>query len=439
MKALRTLISLLLAAVLGSGIVYAQVSPLAQTDIRERVGASRMLAAGLDRTYDTTAKSLTPAPKGYKATYISHYGRHGSRYAYTPKTYVIPMDLLREGAAAGNLTEYGQNLLAQMEAFWKEGQYKVGDLTPAGWKQHKWIAANMVRSFPDAFKAGSRVNAASSESTRSIISMASCCASISREAPKAEVCAHTGTMDIQATRPNMGRNPFAYTGPSMAFPYAESSEAFFLRKFPQYQDVLGRLFKDPSVCLGDRKAYDVFFYLYMLVAGMNSIPPEERLDLDPLLTDEEFAILWETDNYERFREYYPYQTTCSSIVDDIMAKADARLASGSTGADLRFGHDHVMMSLLMIMNINGAGIVPASADELAYYFRTTDSPMATNLQFVFYTPKCKKRGGATLVKLLLNGEEAVLGNLKPFDGPYYEWPAVKEYLSKRTSLFVNRL
>ncbi|MBR5704321.1 MAG: hypothetical protein IKX45_08740 [Bacteroidales bacterium] len=436
MKALRNLSSLLLAVVLGSGILYAQ--PPVRTDIRERVRASRMLAAGLDRTYDTTAKALTPAPKGYKATYIAHYGRHGSRYAYTAKTYTIPLSMLREGSAAGNLTEYGQKLLGQMEAFWKEGEHKVGDLTPAGWNQHAWIARTMVASFPDAFKAGSRVDASSSLSVRSIMSMSSFCASIAREAPKASVYAHTGTLDIQATRPNMGKNPFAYTGPKLEFPYPENSEAFFLRKFPQYPEVLGRLFKDPSVCLGGRSAYDVFFYLYMLVAGMNSIPPEERLDLDPLLTDEEFAILWETDNYERFREYYPYCTTCSSIVDDMVAKADARLASGSAGADLRFGHDHVLMSLLMIMDINGAGVIPASAEDLVYHFSTTDSPMATNLQLVFYTPKCRKRGGEPLVKLLLNGEEARFGDLPTVQGPYYNWVDVRAYLRARTDLFVNR-
>ena len=44
-------------------------------------------AAGLDLAYDMTPKALSPAPKGYKATYIAHYGRHGSRYAYTAKSY----------------------------------------------------------------------------------------------------------------------------------------------------------------------------------------------------------------------------------------------------------------------------------------------------------------------------------------------------------------
>ena len=63
--------------------------------------------------------------------------------------------------------------------------------------------------------------------------------------------------------------------------------------------------------------------------------------------------------------------------------------------------------------------------------------MAANIQFVFYAPK-KGKAGDVLVKVLLNGEEAQLGNLKTVDGPYYEWTAVKDYLAKRTSLFVTR-
>lgn len=33
---------------------------------------------------------LTPAPGGKKPFYISHYGRHGSRYHNLPATYDIP-------------------------------------------------------------------------------------------------------------------------------------------------------------------------------------------------------------------------------------------------------------------------------------------------------------------------------------------------------------
>lgn len=413
-------------------IVDAPTALAPRTGVREEVLSDWNKASGLDCMYDMTPKASTPAPKGYKPVYVSHYGRHGSRYAYTEKTYTLPLDLLRKAASQDNLTEFGQKQLDLMEEFWKKNQYKVGDLTPMGWEQHQYIAETMASSFPTAFGADSRVDACSSGSTRSIVSMASACAALSR-ATKASVYAHQGMLDVQATRPNHKNNIFRYEGPETPFPYPESSEEFFLRRFPNYNDVLARLFKDPSKALCKRKAYDVFFYLYMYVAGMNSLPVEDRADVDGIFTPEEYAILWETDNYERFKEYNAYRTACSSIVDDIIAKADARLEAGETGADLRFGHDHVLMALLLIMNIDGFDTVPYRADDLVYWFQTFRSCMATNLQFVFYTSK----KGEPLVKLLFDGEEARFGTLAPYTGPYYRWSDLKEYLKGRVAMFVN--
>ena len=405
--------------------------------VREDVRANPALAAGEDLVYDLGPKASTKPPKGYEPVFIEHYGRHGSRYAYTAKTYTTPLDMLRAGAKSGNLTAYGEMLFKELDAFWQKAQYQVGDLTPLGWKQHSEIARTMVESFPSAFGKGSSVDACSSSSVRSILSMSACCASIAREAPKSDVYEHQGTLDIQATRPNMGKNPFRYKGPDTMFPYRESPEQLFARRFKGVNDVLGRLFKDPVAGLGKRNAYDTFFYLYMFVAGMNSLPEEEKLDVKGIFTPEEFATLWEIDNYERYREYLPYRTACCSIVDDMIAKADERLVSRKRGADLRFGHDHVSLSLMMIMDIDGFGYIPAKADDVVKTFQSFRSPMATNIQLVFYTPK-KGKAGDVLVKLLMNGEEASLGALKPVDGPYYEWSAVKEYLNARTALFVTR-
>lgn len=413
-----------------------EVPQAPDTQVREKLVADWNKASGLDCVLDWSPKPGTPAPKGYEATYISHYGRHGSRYAYTAKAYTVLLDLLRENK--DNLTQYGSDLLAQLEPFWNHVEYRVGDLTELGWQQHTQIARTMVESFPVAFGKGSRVDACSSASVRSIMSMSSCISTLSRVAPKADIYAHQGKLDIQATRPNERNNPFVYKGPETVFPYAESSEDFFLRHFPRYKDVLARLFKDTDNCLGSHTAYDVFFNLYMFVGGMNSLREDERIDVSGLLTPEEYAILWETDNYERFREYLPYRVSCSSIVDDIVAKADARLASGEHGADLRYGHDHIMMALLMIMDIDDFNKYPANPDHLVQVFQTYRSPMATNLQFVFYTPKkCNKKGGV-LVKVLHNGQEARFGSLPAYQGPYYRWEDLRSYLLSRVALFTDK-
>ena len=403
--------------------------------VREEVRADWNKSSGLDCVYDFSPKASTPVPKGYEAVYISHYGRHGSRYAYTSDAYTVILNMLSEGRKQGNLTPRGEALLNELEPFWDYVQYRVGDLTEIGWNQHQEIARTMVQSFPTVFGKGSMVDACSSASVRSIMSMSSCCAALSRLSPETKVYEHQGITDIQATRPNQGSNPFKYQGPEYDFPYGESSESFFFRHFPNYKDVLGRLFKNTDAALGLRNPYDAFFDLYMFVAGMNSLPADVRVDVKDFFTVEEYATLWETDNYERFREYYAYRTPCSSIVDDMVAKATEMLAAGKRGAHLRYGHDHVVMALEMIMNLEHFDEAPENPDDLVYWFQTFRSPMAANIQYVFFQPK-KGKSGDTLVKVLLNGEEAHLGDLEGF--PYYRWDDVKAYLKERTAKFVFR-
>ena len=414
---------------IGIGLFLALILQAQRTGVREEVLKDWNKASGLDCVYDQSAKPATPAPKGYEAVYIGHYGRHGSRYAYTAKAYTVPLEMLSQGQKDNNLTPRGEKLLADAIPFWNNVQHRVGDLTPLGWEQHQYIAKTMVKSFPTAFGKGSKVDACSSMAVRSIMSMSACCNALSSVAPKAEIYAHSGTLDIQATRPNMGKNPFRYQGPKFAQPFAEESEHFFLRRFPEYRNVLARLFKDTDKALAGYNPWDAFFDIYMFVAGMNSLPENERLDVSGIFTPEEYAAMWETDNYERFREYYAYRTSVCSIVDDIVEKASGVLEEGGRGAHLRFGHDHVLMALLMVMDVDGFSTIPETNDELSYWFQTFRSPKGANLQFVFF----RNKKNDVLVKLLLNGEEAHLGNLEGF--PYYKWADVKAYLKERVAKF----
>ena len=53
----------------------------------------------------------TPAPKGFKPFYISHYGRHGSRSHSSDEPYVLLRDCLQAAAGEGILTPSGDSLL----------------------------------------------------------------------------------------------------------------------------------------------------------------------------------------------------------------------------------------------------------------------------------------------------------------------------------------
>lgn len=78
---MKRLTTLLLTAVLA-------LSSTAQT-AREEIRANKYLAGSnyLDYNRQLPTKKLTPAPKGYVPYYMSHYGRHGSRWLINDDSY----------------------------------------------------------------------------------------------------------------------------------------------------------------------------------------------------------------------------------------------------------------------------------------------------------------------------------------------------------------
>ncbi|MBO4427376.1 MAG: hypothetical protein J5771_02680 [Bacteroidales bacterium] len=406
------------------------------TKVREEVRADHQLASGPDRLYPFDAPKLTKRPRGYREAYVSVYARHGSRYAYTKKTYTFLRDAMNEAAENDNLTPYGDSLRNILEPFFNVAINRTGDLTRKGWQQHTRIAATMLKSFPKAFPRHAVIDACVSPSMRSAMSMTAFCLSLGQKRPDLKIYEHQSHDDIYATRPNHGNPLPAYKQICQPNPLTEDIEDFLIRKV-DWKAILGRIFINPEAVVGDRSLFRSMDYLWMLVAGMNSLDDDIVPDVSGIFTADEFAAMWEVDNYHRFQEYYNYLGSCCSVWDDIVEKADARLASKSRGADLRFGHDHVIQTLLMIANIRDFGHFVDNTDELAMWYQTYYSPMATNLQLVFYTPRRKNK--PVLVKLLLNGSESCFSGLEPVKGPYYNWDELKYFLAERTAGFCERI
>ena len=405
-------------------------------------------SSGLDNIYDFDAQICTAAPKGYEAFYISHYGRHGSRYPYTATVATALLDMLHEAGEKENLSEYGSGLMARLELFMEKAGNHIGELTDLGRQQQYRLAGEMAERYPQAFRKGAVVTAQASSSSRSILSMASFCTALARKCPSIRIDQFQGFAETQATAPNMGRNPLRIKGPGLGNPYRESPAEFMQRRFPEFTEtVLGKMFRDPYAALGDRDVQYLMDHIYMLIGGMNSLPDGVRMDFSDIATPETLARMWELDNYQRFCEYIDYTASCCSVFKDIIERADARLAlldsaagklgGRAEGADLRFGHDHVLMSLLMIADIDSFGELPENPDELGHVFQTFRSPMAANLHFVFYRPKNGR--GPILTGLSLNGQPARLSALdkelgiSPDESGFYRWDDVKAWFEKRFS------
>ena len=96
------------------------------------------------------------------------------------------------------------------------------------------------------------------------------------------------------------------------------------------------------------------------------------------------------------------------------------------------------MTLLMIADIDGFGRIPEDPDNLVQQFRTFCSPMAGNIQWVFYRPARKSSSREILVNVLLNGQNASVGDLERVEGNLYRWTDLKAYMGSRIDSLVFR-
>ena len=80
---------------------------------------------GTDFPYEFTTQRLTKAPSGYKPFYISHYGRHGSRYYWNAMLYQELASLLTTAHDRGQLTAAGEAFYTKFMAAKEELQTGV--------------------------------------------------------------------------------------------------------------------------------------------------------------------------------------------------------------------------------------------------------------------------------------------------------------------------
>ena len=100
-----------------------------QTDYLRELADNPGRLAGTDWLCPTDPVSLTKAPKGYKPFYISHYGRHGARYASQSDMYGRLNKLFSQAEKDGNLTEYGRSFKARFDSLYPAVRYRTGDLS----------------------------------------------------------------------------------------------------------------------------------------------------------------------------------------------------------------------------------------------------------------------------------------------------------------------
>ena len=145
---------LLIFAIGFSMTMQAQNAPVFETSAKDEIAANRFLAGSnyLDYDRQLSDKPLTPSPKNYEPFYMSHYGRHGSRWLISDGNYSKPIATLKTAKEQGKLTPLGLKTLAAIEAIYATADKRLGDLTTVGERQHHGIGKRMTQNFPEIFK-----------------------------------------------------------------------------------------------------------------------------------------------------------------------------------------------------------------------------------------------------------------------------------------------
>ena len=388
-------------------------------------------AGGIYYAYPVSdVQAETAPPRGYKPFYLSHYGRHGSRYLTDSGRYTMVRDFFEDQAAAGNLTSEGLGLLEKLRVLCAETEGKAAQLSSIGERQHADIARRAAQRYPEIFTGADSVRAVSSVKERCIASMDAFCDALAGCFP-----------DLLISRDSSPENMsyIAYTSPTAEEMGSEKS-SFWAGEFRQFEKenihperLMKALFKDSSGIPGML----IFDGLYWIAEGQQDIPSD--IDFLCYFTPEELFGKWRTVNYRMYLSNCNAPLTGSagprsaaSLLRHILDDAQNALKTGSVAADLRFGHDTNLIRLLALMGVEGCAA--SQSDPELFWTSWQDwkvSPMAANLQIVFYENGRKP----VLAKMLLNEKEVCLEEgPSPAKGPYYRWTDLYEYL---LSIFVT--
>ena len=174
---------MLILAFIGFLAIALQAQP-----IREEISQNIRCTASNYMAYPGPVQHrLTPPPEGKKPFYISHYGRHGSRYHTQEKSYDVPYHVLATADTLGKLTQLGRDVLRRVTLIRNDANQRWGELTPLGARQHQQIMRRMVERFPEVFAEGCTVDARSTIVPRCIMSMENAMVQLMRLRPNIKI------------------------------------------------------------------------------------------------------------------------------------------------------------------------------------------------------------------------------------------------------------
>jgi len=405
-------------------LLWSLVALAQQTPALDQLEAFPKRAYGTDYPYRFPEAQMTPAPRGYKPFYISHYARHGSRYYWSDRLYKELDTLLAVAGSKNLLTDEGRQFYDKFLEAKDELMTGTSELTDLGWEQHQQIARTMYGRFPDVFKKGGNVLAISSLSGRCVMSMSAFCQELVQCNPKIEIREQSSRFTLDGVAPGDKQNPAYREWPKVKPRYEQNRDAF-VRDTVLHHKVLSRVFTSTEGLPGD--IHHIASNLVNLYTSLPNIDHEGMMG--DILTDADIVRHWETANLGSYSWVFGDQYRAIPILRDILKKSDAVLDGSSDRiADFRFGHDSYIGPLTVLMGINGADVDPADPYAVKDIYQNWETCKASNIQIIFY--RNRRNPDDILVKCLLNGIEASLPIVTD-RFPYYKWSDLRSFYEAR--------
>lgn len=382
---------------------------------------------------EVSPPAQTVPPEGYVPFHMEHYGRHGSRWLLGPEDYLVPVRNLEKAEKAGKLTPLGQKTLEALRQIEKESHGRLGELSDKGAIQHQTIGRRMAENFPEIFTPEAQLTAKSTTVIRCIISMANALEGIKDMAPGVH-------FDKDASQADMW---FMNYDDKPGWAVKDSVAAIVL---PAYRDsimvtetYLSRLVTDPEFAR-DSVAPGLLPRMFWVLGNAQSHGGQPWL-LEEVFSREELEENWKAGNAGWFIHGGNSKLTNSrmplvqrKLLGRIIERTDSAIISEKPSANLRFGHDGILVSIITLMELGGYGDEINSLIDLEKSnWKDYDIiPMAGNLQLIFYRPS--ENSEDVLVKALVNEREVTMPST-PVTGPYYRWNDLRNYYLSKINSF----
>ncbi|MDD2961585.1 MAG: histidine-type phosphatase [Muribaculaceae bacterium] len=400
----------------------------AQTS-KEEVFETIEKAGGVYYAYPNVEKQNSTTPKGYEAFYVSHFGRHGSRYLISDNDYEWVIKLMRDAESKNALSELGKDVLARLEKVIVEAQGHGGDLSPLGVRQQKGIAHRLYDNYPTIFKDNVNMSARSTIVVRCVLSMDAFCEGLKERNPKLDITQESSNKYMYYLNYHSEKSN-KYT--SQEGPWREEYRKFEA-SHTKGERLTKSLFSDSTYILKNVNPSELIWGFYWIAIDMQNM--ESDISFFDIFEKQELFDIWQAFNYRFYvcdgnyagNKGLLLANACPAL-KNIISSADEVIATGGNGGTFRFAHDGNLIPLTGLMRLKDCyNSVENPYDFYKHFSDFKIAPMAGNIQIVFF--RNKKNANDIVVKFLHNEKETSIP-VKTDIYPYYKWSDVKEYYNE---------